>query len=197
MARNNALTFNLSGIQRMSDRVGRVISTYDRASDLALAGLKRRAVPAAKRAIAANFNVAQSKIVDRTGGPGVRVETSKNRLSLWASTQGIPLISFGGRWKGTKTPGATASIERGEPKVYGGAFIATVKGSKQIYVRKRGPNGKRFPRGPLRRRRGPSPFNMIAPTDNVGAALNVQRTVLAELTEFYISELVRQLERKS
>ncbi|KFN42342.1 hypothetical protein [Arenimonas oryziterrae] len=189
--RNSALKIFTSGkrgesISQLSKRVGRLPSEYEVAQQRAVASLKRKVMPVAKRQVLAVFSLRSSKL---TGG--LRVESSYQSgsgvVSLWASTRQIPLVEFQGRWDGRNSPGATASILAGSVKVYDHAFIATVQGRRSIRVRKV-INGKRAPRGPLRMLRGPSPFEMIAPGDRPG----LSGPIAEELLTFYSEELLRQ-----
>lgn len=191
----------LDPIRRMAGEVAATMSRVETAQRLAMSGLKRRALPIARRAIQENYNVGTAAIHDARGSPGIRVETGgrgrkSDYLAIWASTRGIPLIQFGGKWGGPETPGATAQIEAGGgAKSYKGAFIANVQGLRSIRKRKVGSGNKRVPRGPLVMLRGPSPFDMMAPQGNYPAALRTQRTIVAELTDWYIAELKRQIAR--
>lgn len=48
----------------------------------------------------------------------------------------IALSKFGGKWRGRKSSGATASIKKGQRKTYAGTFMATMKsGHVGIYKR--------------------------------------------------------------
>lgn len=139
-----------------------------RADAKAVGTVKRRFEPAAKRLIREKYNVRASELaskftVTERGGdsPGDGIV-----LHLNASVRKLPLISFGGRWGGRKTPGATASIGKGEGrKVYHSAFVASVKGKQHMLVRQfsrdsNSPSG-RDPRNKLRRLSGPSPYQMV------------------------------------
>ncbi|MCR6700850.1 MAG: hypothetical protein NVV68_06760 [Dokdonella sp.] len=196
-----AIKMNLDPIRRMAGEVAATMSRVDNAQRLAMSGLKRRALPVARRAIQENYNVKTLALRDARGNAGIRVETGgrgrkSDYLAIWASTRSIPLIAFSGKWGGVKTPGATASIEQGAgAKTYEGAFISTVEGLRSIRKRRLGVGSKRVPRGPLIMLRGPSPFDMMAPQGNHPAALRTQRTIIAELTDWYVAELKRQIAR--
>ena len=47
-------------------------------------------------------------------------------------------------------------------------------------------------REPIRQLRGPSPFEMVSGAGGYPAPLRTHRTILAELSAFYINELQRQ-----
>ena len=197
---NSALVFFVNGrrakqLNGLADPLGNVLSRYDVAVTRAVAGLKRRASPAASRAIREQYSLRASDLSGK-----FRVEdTAKGRgadrddaISIWASARRIPLIQFGGKWRGRKSEGATAAVARGGTKTYASAFIATVKGRTSIRVREFDlSRGRRAPRGPLRMLRGPSPFEMLSGLDHT-ASRAVKDSVVNELRSFYTSELRRQ-----
>lgn len=197
--RNSGLKFYVDGRMAKSlhgivDPLDRTLSAYDLATQRAVSGLKRRAEPAAKRAVRSLYNVKAGDLSGKfrieegvSGGKGDR----SGFISIWASTRRIPLIAFGGKWGGRKTAGATAAITSGAAKTYGSAFIATVKGLRSIRVRTYAGGGKRAGRGPLRILRGPSPFEMISGLDH-HASREVKESVITELRAFYMGELQRQ-----
>lgn len=198
--RNSALTFFLNGrrakdLHGLVDEVGNPLDAYDVAVQRAKVGLLRRAAPAASRSIRAQYNVKagalSGKLRIEEGLRGRRGDRD-DLISIWASTRRIPLIEFGGRWSGTKSPGATAEIERGGRKTYGSSFIATVKGRRSIRVRKRDSTGKRYGRGPLQMLRGPSPFEMLSGVGGHEPSMRAREQVVSELTVFYLGELRRQ-----
>lgn len=198
--RNSAVKFYVNGraakdLHGITDSVGGVLSAYDTATQRAVVGLRRRAVPAAVRAVRANYNVKAATVRSRVkleeGSRGRRGERS-DYISIWASTRRLPLLEFGGRWGGRRTKGATAQIVKGERKVYAGAFISSVQGLRAIRERQfDSATGKRAPRGPLRMLRGPSVFAMLSGLDYEPARRSHEAT-LEELTDFYRSELRRQ-----
>lgn len=199
--RNSALKFYISGRQAQSlhglaDLAGGVLSAFDTAVIRATAGVKRRALPAAKRAVREHYGVKASALADKyrleTGTSRRRGEGASGFVSIWASTRQISLIDFNGRWGGIRTKGAVAQIEKGKSKVYDSAFIAVIQGRKAIRVRTRDAAlQKRVPRGPVRILRGPSPFEMLSGLDHRGSRAARDR-VLAELTAFYSGEFRRQ-----
>lgn len=198
--RNSALKFYVNGrraqdLHGLTDVAGRVLSSYDTAVTRAVVGLRRRAVPAASRAVREEYGVKAGALTQRyqvqTGVRGRRGDRS-DYLSLWASTRRIPLLDFGGRWSGRRSRGASASIERGRSKVYDSAFIATVQGRRAIRVRAfDGSRGKRHGRGPLRMLYGPSAFEMVSGLDYRGS-ISAREIVMDELRTFYVAELRRQ-----
>jgi hypothetical protein len=199
--KNNALTFFVNGrraksLHGITDAAGDVLSRYDVAVTRAVVGLKRRASPAASRAVRAHYGVragaltGRFKTEDMTRGRGADKDDA---ISLWASTRRLPLLDFGGRWSGRRSPGATAEIERGRRTTYDSAFRATVLGKDAIRVREfESSRGRRAPRGPLQMLRGPSPFEMVSNVSGTRPSARVRESVLAELTTFYIAELRRQ-----
>jgi len=197
--RNSALRWYVNGkrarnLDGLQTAAGGVLSAYDTAVSRAVVGLKRRTLPAVSRAVRANYNVKARSLAGRVraemGTAGGARERS-DFLSIWASTRQISLLDFGGRWGGRKSEGATAAITRGGVKTYRSAFIATVKGLRAIRVRSFVSTGRRAGRGPLRILRGPSPFEMLSGLDRA-PSVATRRSVLAELTDFYTSELRRQ-----
>lgn len=175
------------GLHGLAKRVGGIVDAYSVATQRAAAGVRRKVVPIAKRHMLDRFNVRSSLLSDRIRVEGGYKKTG-DYISLWASTRQLPLIAFGGKWGGIKTPGATAAIQvSAGAKIYDHAFIASVKGLKSIRVRSF-KNGKRAGRGPLRILRGPSPYEMIVPGDRPGLAGKITQ----ELVDFYVAELIRQ-----
>lgn len=172
-----------AGLDGLSER------ELDRASRRALVGVRRRFEPAAKRLIRASYNV---KARDLGGKFRVRTyaEADSEYVGLDASTKALPLIEFGARWGGLKTPGATAQVRRGGRKVYRSAFIATIGGKRHVLARQLmgDGTGKRYPRNQLRRLTGPSPAQMVEGDDNANAA-----AIAAEVTGFLRTELSRQI----
>lgn len=201
--RNGALKLFVNGrrardLHGLADPLGNLLSAYDLSTTRAVAGLKRRALPAVSRAVRANYNI---KARDLSGKYRVEMGTRGRRgdkddfLSIWASTRRTPLLAFGGRpgpRPGVRgTPGARAAVTRGSAKSYDGAFIATVQGRRAIRVRRLESTGRRAGRGPLRMLRGPSPFEMLSGLDHAPSQAT-QRAVMSELTVFYTAELRRQ-----
>ncbi len=196
-SRNFSLRFTVNGkdaanLAELAGIPDRILSRFNTAVDRSVAGVKRRAGPAANREIRAGYNVRAGLLrgkVEARSGRG----RNGDSIALWASTRRLPLIEFGGRWRGPRSPGATAAIARGRQRTYRGAFIATVQGRTGIRVRKiNRASGKRYGRGPLQMLRGPSVFEMLSGIDGNGPSVNVGRAVLAELTDFYVAELRRQ-----
>lgn len=199
--RNSAVKFYTSGktakdLHGITDSVDGVLKAWDTATLRAVSGLRRRAVPAAVRAVRANYNVKASSVRSRVRlEGGTRRPKRRDRsefISIWASTRRLPLLEFGGRWGGRRTKGARAQVVRGNSRVYEGAFIATVQGLRAIRARQfKSGTGKRHGRGPLQMLRGPSPFEMLSGVDYEPARRSRDAT-LEELTTFYRSELRRQ-----
>lgn len=196
---NGSAANDLYGLAR---RVGQQVSRMSAASQRAQASLARRVQPTTKREIRKVYGVKSSILSGR-----MRLESGARGkgdfVSLWASARKISLLEFGGRWRGVKSPGATASILLGSNKTYTSAFVAAVgwRGasggvkadtvSSGIYVRQRGPDGKRFGRGPLRRLYGPSVFEMIASSPKAHSTATVRAAIVPQLEDFYVSELSR------
>lgn len=208
--RNSSLKVYVNGstandLYGLAKRVGRQVSRMSVASQRAQASLARRVQPLAKREIRNVYGVKPSILNGR-----MRLESGARGkgdfLSLWASTRKVSLLDFGGRWRGLKSPGATASILLGTSKTYDSAFIANVgwrgasggavksgTASRAIYVRQRGPDGKRFGRGPLKRLYGPSVYEMIGTSPKAHSRDTVRAAIVPQLEDFYVTELTRQL----
>lgn len=208
--RNSSLKIYVNGstandLYGLAKRVGQQVSRMSVASNRAQKTLARRVQPLAKREIRKVYGVKASLLNGR-----MRLEsgarTGGDFVSLWASTRKVSLLEFGGRWRGMKSPGATASILLGTSKTYDSAFIATVgwrgasggavkadTASRAIYVRKRGPDGRRFGRGPLKRLYGPSVFEMIGTSPKAHSRDTVRAAIVPQLESFYVSELSRQI----
>lgn len=209
--RNSALKYYVNGrraqqLNGLADLAGNALSAYDTAVTKAVVGLKRRALPAASRAVRQNYNIKATLLREKfrveAGLQGRRGDRD-DYISIWASTRQISLHEFGGKWRGRKSAGATAMIAKGAAKTYDGAFMSKVgwRGASGgavkadtlrpgIFVRSRA-GGRRVARGPLRRLYGPSPFEMLSGVDHAPSQAT-QKAVLAELTVFYTSELRRQ-----
>lgn len=208
--RNSALTYYVNGrrakdLHGLTDLAGNALSRYDTAMQRALAGLKRRAGPAANRVVREQFGVRLSalsgkfRVEDGTRADRGRNGAKSDFISIWASTRRIPLLDFGGRWSKGMKVGATASVLAGQRKQYAGAFRATIQGKDAIRVRQFDKStGKRHGRGPVRMLYGPSPFAMLSPGDHSErASLAAREHMLDELHGFYTSELLRQLQLAS
>ncbi|MEO5811547.1 MAG: hypothetical protein ABIU96_03925 [Rhodanobacter sp.] len=208
--RNSAVKIYVNGktandLYGLSRRIGQQVSRVSVASQRAQASLARKLQPVAKREIRNVYGVKAGMLNDR-----MRLDsgTRKNSdyISLWASTRKLPLIVFGGTWRGVKSPGAVASILLGSSKTYAHAFIATVgwrgasggaikdgTSNRNIYVRSMGPDGQLVGRGPLRQLKGPSVFEMIATTSSGHDSKTVAAVIVPQLQEFYTVELARQM----
>lgn len=185
-----ARTSNRAAIARIRARLDGVSeANINKAANRASVSAKRKFEPAAKRVIRSIYNV---KLRDLGGKFQVRTGSDDEGefIALSASTRGIPLINFGGRWGGRKTPGATASIQKGQSKVYQSAFIATIRGERKLVARQllRGGGGRRHPREKLRTLLGPSPFQMLEGPNEANAL-----AVADEVRDFFASEIERQL----
>jgi hypothetical protein len=196
--RNSAVKIYVNGstandLYGLAKRVGQQVPRLSVASQRAQASLARKVQPVAKREIRNIYGVKASVLNNK-----LKLETGARKnsdyISLWASTRKISLMEFSAKWRGVKTPGATASILLGTSKTYDAAFIATLgsQGKPAVYVRSRGPDGKRAGRGPLRRLYGPSVFEMIGTSPN-GGSNTVRNTITPKLQDFYVTELTRQI----
>lgn len=185
---------NRAAIERVRARLeGLSEASIRKADSRAMASVKRRFEPVAKRVLRDRYNVTLGKL---SGQFQVRTarEGQGEVLELYAATRKVPLIAFGGRWRwrGRHGPGATAEILRTERKTYDSAFIATINGRREIWVRQFSatattPSG-RDPRNKVRPLRGPSPLQMVKGIGDVNAA-----AIAAEINAFRSSEIIRQL----
>lgn len=206
--RNSALKIYMTGrraeeLHGLTNLAGNWLSAFDLAVTRSMAGLQRRAAPAASRNVRAEYNVRAGTLRDafrvETGLRGRRNDQD-DYLSIWASTRQIPLMEFGGRWRGPArrrsgawAPAASAEIVRGQRKVYDSAFIATIRGRRAIRVRQfHSAGGRRPGRGPVRMLRGPSPFEMLSGVGGYEASMNARERTVTELTTWYAGELRRQ-----
>lgn len=192
-----ARTGNRAAVDRLRASLdGYSEANLNRAVARTLAGAKRRFEPAAKRVIRGSYNV---KTADLSGRFRVRTGSDGDGefVALEASTKAIPLIRFGGRWRGPArrkggrfAQAASAEVRRGERKVYESAFIATIGGTPRLVARQliRGGGGRRDPRDHLRTLTGPSPYQMLE-----GDGDNNARQVAADVNAFIDAELQRQL----
>lgn len=187
----SARTGNSGAIERIKARLDGVSEAkLNRAANRALISTRRKLEPLAKRVIRETYNV---KLGDLSGKFQVRTDSDSGGefIALSASTRGIPLLNFGGRWGGRKTAGATAQVIRGQSKIYQSAFIATIGGTRKLVARQliRGGGGRRDPRNRLRTLLGPSPFQMVEGLGETNA-----KRITSEATVFLRSEIQRQLE---
>lgn len=175
------------------DQVGEIVRRTDRAAQRARASTARRVQPIAREEVLKVFNLKPGQLSGK-----YRSVVTGDTVRLYASERRLPLLAFGGTWKGPKTDGATAEIVRGKRETFDSGFIAEVKGLRSIRVRKR-TGTKRAPRGPLQILRGPSARDMVTgrrtdpeagtPLGTYGAP--VAQKILARLTAFHIAELRR------
>lgn len=183
---------NSQALARIAARLEGVSEAAIRKADArAVATIRRRFEPAAKRMVREGYAV---KAGDLAGKFQVRtsMEGGSEVLQLYASTRKLPLIGFGGKWAGRKSPGATAGIEPGRRKVYTSAFIATINGTRRMLVRQFSsgshlPSG-RDPRNKLRSLTGPSPLQMVR-----GRADDNAARLSREMNKLRSSEILRQL----
>lgn len=200
--RNSAVKIYVNGstansLYGLAKRVGQQVSRMSVASQRAQASLARKVQPVAKREIRKTYGI-KATLLDNKMRLETGTRAGSDYLSVWASTRKISLIEFGGKWRGVKTPGAVASILLGTAKTYESAFIATLHGHggaavPAIYVRKRGPDGKRFARGPLQRLYGPSVYEMIGTSPKTHSGDTVSSRIVPQLQDYYVSELTRQI----
>jgi hypothetical protein len=195
VARINATSarLNLSAIARLATRVEGVSEAAIRKADKrAIANVRRRFEPAAKRAVRKVYNVRAGDLAGkfqiRTGADG-----DGEYMALHASPRKLPLIMFGGRWGGRKTKGATAQIQRGGRKVYASSFIAMIGGQRRLVVRQYARDSTaasgRDPRNKLRSLTGASPWQMV-----MGEGEVVASALAREMTQYRRDELLRQLQ---
>ncbi len=188
-----AARLNSAALARLAAQVeGVSAKAIAQADTRAIVSVRRRFEPAAKKAVREVYSVRAGDLVGRFQ---IRSGADKGGefLSLHASTRKLPLISFGGRWGGVKTAGATAQIQLGARRTYNSAFIATVNGQRRLLVRQFSrdsvaPSG-RDPRNKLRILTGPSAFQMVMGEDDAIAA-----RLSRQMNEYRRSELIRQLQ---
>lgn len=183
---------NGAALSRLAARVNGLSATaIAKADGKSIASVRRRFEPAAKRSIREVYNVRASDLSGRfTVLSGA--DSSGEYLTLNASTKPLPLIGFGGRWGGRKTPGATAGIQKGQRKVYASAFIAKVGGRLRLIARQfsrdaTAPSG-RDGRNKLRTLTGPSAYQMV-----MGEGDAIAARLAREMNAFRGNELIRQL----
>lgn len=192
LTRTGVRTSNDAAIARLQARLDGVSEARLRtAGNRALASVRRKFEPAAKRAIRETYNVrvgdlgGKFKVYSGSDGDGEFIE-------LAASTRGIPLIRFGAKWRKRQPIGATAQVQLGQGKTYRSAFIATVNGQRHVFARQfsadsNSPSG-RDPRNKLRRLMGPSPAQMVT-----GYGEQTAKRIGAEMNSFLSTEIKRQL----
>ena len=144
-----------------------IVKRYDDAKLAAVKVVSDRAVPLSTDLITQTYNVDRGYLDNR-----VRVASTPDTFRLFASSLRFPLAMFGGAWGGAGTPGATASIVRGQGRTYEHAFMASgrFRGAQTqlIYTRLKGQKVRMTygsHKGQLRERirnlRGPSTYMMF------------------------------------
>ncbi len=199
--KNQAIKFALNGKRAddaygLSELVGRYVGRVDVAKKRATVSLARRAGPAVSREIRGAFNVRARQLSGK-----ITAKSTGDSLRIYAFDRRIPLMEFGGKWAGRKSPGAMASVLRGQPEIYAHSFIRTVSGLRSIRVRQQR-GGGRVPRGPLQMLYGPSPRDMIIgrrsdPETRAGEGFyptSVRENVADQLVTFYVGELKRLMD---
>lgn len=137
-----------------------------------MAGATARAEARAVNRVSTTIIAAQSRaVVDRVNLKVSRVKEAvklsvkatpaQPRIVIEVKRRAVGLIEFEGRWRGVKSPGASAVVLRGSGRhTFGGTFIATGRGgNRQIFERK----GKA--RLPLKALYGPSVFSQFKRED--------------------------------
>lgn len=179
---------NAAAIARTQQRLESVRArALDQAAKRAMVSTLRKFEPAAKRAIRQAYGVklgALSGTLKPVSGTDDRGEF----IALRASTRRLPLVEFSARWRGRKSAGATAQVRSGGTRTYASAFIAPLRGKRQVLARRLLAGGKRDPRNQLTTLRGPSPFQMVQGVDQANATRLGQ-----DLRGFLIPELQRQM----
>lgn len=194
-------TGNRAAIERLIARVeGVSAAAIHRADTRALATVRRRFEPLAKRHIREIYSI---RLKSLAGGFSVRTgdDGAGDYLVLHASTKKLPLIDFGGKWRGPArrrsgawAPAASAQIIRGRSKTYGSAFIATLRsGRREIFERqfsrdREGTGSGRDPRNKIRALRGPSPYQMVRGIDD-----RVAEQIAGEMNALRLQEVKRLL----
>lgn len=126
LARTRALLNNLSSAQ------------VSRATQRAIATLKRRMVPEASRLISEKVLNLRPRQISQY----MTAQVTADGMILRGSNKRLPLSMFDARWGGRKTAGAEATLWRGAgSRTFAHTF--KIRGKKQVYQRK--PGAKRFP----------------------------------------------------
>lgn len=189
-ARTFVRAYNADAMARVREHVQEFSEAeLERAAQRARASASRKVQPIAKRDIVERYGVKSSllnskfRVVEGTD----RGRRGATYLGIWASDRQISLINFGGRWR-KKSKGATAAITPGQRKTYAHAFIATIRGRKEIRSRVIRGNGKRYGRFPLYLHKGPSPFEMM-----MGRHMANGQVIAGKVLDFYSTEIKRQI----
>ncbi len=164
-----------------------------KADKRAVATVRRRFEPAAKRLVRETYNVRAGDLSGKFRVDVSEVSGIGAVLRLNASTYKTPLSAFGGRWAGRRSAGATAAISRSQGrKVYASAFIASINGKQLMLVRQFSRDSHlasgRDPRNKLKRLAGPSPLQMVRGQGDENA-----KRLSRDMNELRVSEIVRQL----
>lgn len=170
-----AAKFDLSALVRISRDLRATPAQAERVVQRARSTLLRRLPVAARRDIAAEYNLRAARIRE-----GLRVTASASSVELIGAKRGIGLIEYSGRWAGPKSEGAVARVRVDEaPHTYGGSFIATGRsGNRQIFDRV-GVGGKRRPRLPIAARYGVSIAQALRRPGRADRLADLGREILA------------------
>lgn len=183
----------------LPDHVRGIVQRYAAAKTAAVDAVSAQAVRLATDRIVQTYTIDRARLDNR-----LRIANTPDTFRLLASSLRFPLALFGGVWGGAGTPGATASVLRGQGRTYAHAFIAPgrFRGAAipLIYTRVRGAKVRmtygRY-KGQLRERirnlRGPSPYAMLLGRDASGARtlVHLATPLAADLRHAYLAEIAR------
>lgn len=158
LATNGKLANRQYGLE---SRVGAAVKRGDKLQKEVAVSTARRMMSFAREGISTTFNIPRKKLDKR-----LFTEITGASIFLHAWKTRYPLMEFGAKWKGPKSPGVTVNIIRGTPMTINSAFMNTVGkakyGNDRQAVRIRPFKGnKRVGRGPLEMLYGPSPRDML------------------------------------
>lgn len=148
---------DISAFTRQAESLGALGKDADKIVSRAVGTLLRRLPVAARRDIQGEYNLAAGRIT-----PNLSAVRGDGYVELTGKKRGIGLITFGGRWGGRKTEGAVAKVRNDEgATVYGGTFIANLRGGNRQIVERTAEARRNKKRFPLRTLYGPSIAQML------------------------------------
>lgn len=173
--------FDIAGLLQQAARLGRTQAELSKATQRATGTLRRRMPVAARRDIQQEYNLKAGRI-----NSGLRASPIERGVELIGSGRGVGLIEFGGKWRGPRSPGATAQVRRDEGvTLYPGQFIATLLGGNRQIVSRTG-SPRRMTQGryagkvrqPLTVEYGPQVAQMLIRRDRLDRLRDVQADIL-------------------
>jgi hypothetical protein len=159
------MSFRVTGLKELERGFTKLGAATARGEARAVNRVSTTIIAQQSRAVVARINLRVGRVKE-----AVRLRQKATpdqpRIVIEVQRRAVGLIEFGGRWRGTKSEGASALVIRGKGRhIYAGTFIAIGRnGNRQIFDRKV-VGGKRAPRLPLKTLYGPSVYSQFLRDD--------------------------------